>query len=196
MSDRRRRKRERGAALTEFALVAPVLVLVAVGIAEFGLAWRDSMTVSTALRSGARVAANEGSDRLADHQALLALDAGLAELPGTSIERVVVFNAGTDAEPAQACKDGTPSAATGRQCNVYDAGDLDRPAADFAGTTTCAVTAPDRYWCPLDRDDDQSGTLDTLGVWVRIRHDWITGLFPGGGLTMEDTTVMRLEPGT
>ena len=53
--------RQRGAALVEFVLIAPVLVLIMAAIFEFGLAFRDSMTLSNALRSGARVVRSDTS---------------------------------------------------------------------------------------------------------------------------------------
>ena len=52
-----RRGRRRGAALLEFALVLPVLVLVLLGIIDFGLLNRETLVVSNAAREGARAAA-------------------------------------------------------------------------------------------------------------------------------------------
>jgi hypothetical protein len=37
------------------------------------------------------------------------------------------------------------------------------------------------------------GHTDYLGVYVRIRHDYFTGLF-GSSTAIKDFTVMRLEP--
>ena len=48
---RRRQDNERGAALVEMALVTPLLVLLVFGILEFGLAFRDRLTVSNATSS-------------------------------------------------------------------------------------------------------------------------------------------------
>lgn len=48
---------ERGAALVEFALVAPVLVLVLVGIIQFGLVLNDYQAIRHGVRDGARQAA-------------------------------------------------------------------------------------------------------------------------------------------
>jgi Flp pilus assembly protein TadG len=47
----------RGQALTEFALVVPMLLLMIVGIMEFGRAWAMSQVVTDAARQGARMAA-------------------------------------------------------------------------------------------------------------------------------------------
>lgn len=48
---------ERGAAAVEFALLAPVLVLMVMGIAEFGRAYHVQATISQAAREGVRVMA-------------------------------------------------------------------------------------------------------------------------------------------
>lgn len=45
---------ERGAAMVEFALVVPLLLLLIFGIAEFGRAWNINQTLADAAREGAR----------------------------------------------------------------------------------------------------------------------------------------------
>lgn len=52
---------ERGAAAVEFALVAPLLLLLVLGIAEFGRAYNISTTLSAAAREGARTMALQNS---------------------------------------------------------------------------------------------------------------------------------------
>ena len=51
------RQDERGAAIVEFALVAPLLLLMVLGIAEFGRAYHVQTTLSQAAREGVRVMA-------------------------------------------------------------------------------------------------------------------------------------------
>ncbi len=48
------RGNERGAAVVEFALVLPILLLLVLGIAEFGRAYDIQMTLSGAAREGVR----------------------------------------------------------------------------------------------------------------------------------------------
>ncbi len=48
---------DRGAAAVEFALVAPILILLVVGIAEFGRAYNVQNSLSAAAREGVRVMA-------------------------------------------------------------------------------------------------------------------------------------------
>ena len=55
-SIRTRRKKERGQALVEFALVAPVFLLLLMGIVDFGLGLRAWISVTNSAREGARLA--------------------------------------------------------------------------------------------------------------------------------------------
>ena len=50
-------KRDRGAAAVEFALVLPLLLLIVLGIIEFGRAYNVQTTLSNAARDGVRVMA-------------------------------------------------------------------------------------------------------------------------------------------
>lgn len=52
-----RRNPDRGAAAVEFALVVPLLILLILGIAEFGKAYYLQTTISAAAREAARVMA-------------------------------------------------------------------------------------------------------------------------------------------
>jgi Flp pilus assembly protein TadG len=57
-----RRSSERGAALLEVALTLPLLLLVAVGILEFGRAYQTWQVLTNAAREGARIAVLPGTD--------------------------------------------------------------------------------------------------------------------------------------
>ena len=47
-------KNQKGAAIVEFAIVAPLLILLVIGICEFGLLWYNSQVIINASREGAR----------------------------------------------------------------------------------------------------------------------------------------------
>jgi Flp pilus assembly protein TadG len=47
-------KREQGQALTEFALILPLLVVLLFGIIQFGIAFNNYVTLTDAVRAGAR----------------------------------------------------------------------------------------------------------------------------------------------
>ncbi|NIH65555.1 Flp pilus assembly protein TadG, partial [Modestobacter marinus] len=63
---------ERGAAIVEFALVLPVLLVLLLGIVEYSLAFNAQATLSAAAREGARTMAlanNVGQARTAAQNA-------------------------------------------------------------------------------------------------------------------------------
>jgi len=55
------RKNERGVALLELAIITPVLLLLIMGIVEFGWIFNGYITLTGAAREGARVAAVNGN---------------------------------------------------------------------------------------------------------------------------------------
>src|SRR5512139_1246275 len=57
-----RARTERGAALLEMALTLPLLLLVCVGILEFGRAYQTWQVITNAAREGARIAVLPGMD--------------------------------------------------------------------------------------------------------------------------------------
>ena len=57
MMRRSRRHREQGQTMVEFALVLPILLVVLFGIIQFGITFKDYITLTDAVRAGARTAA-------------------------------------------------------------------------------------------------------------------------------------------
>ena len=51
------RRRESGQTMVEFALILPTLAILLFGIIQFGIAFNNYLTVTDAVRAGARVAA-------------------------------------------------------------------------------------------------------------------------------------------
>jgi Flp pilus assembly protein TadG len=54
MTKRFQFKNERGQTLTEFALVLPILALLLFGVIQFGIAFNNYITLTDAVRAGAR----------------------------------------------------------------------------------------------------------------------------------------------
>lgn len=57
---------ERGAVAVEFALLLPILMMLLLGIVEFGLAYNAQITITNAAREGARTMAIQNSTAAAD----------------------------------------------------------------------------------------------------------------------------------
>jgi Flp pilus assembly protein TadG len=54
MNKRLKIRDERGQALTEFALVLPIIALLLFGVIQFGIAFNNYLTLTDAVRAGAR----------------------------------------------------------------------------------------------------------------------------------------------
>jgi Flp pilus assembly protein TadG len=82
-------RRERGAALLETALALPMVLLVAVGIFEFGRAYQTWQVLTNAAREGARVAVLPGAnDGIVAARAVSYMQAG--QLREAANARIVV----------------------------------------------------------------------------------------------------------
>ena len=71
LNRRDRRRGRRGAAAVEFALVVPLLLLIVLGIVDFGFMLSDRQAVSQAAAEGARAAAVSQGDPVADGKAAM-----------------------------------------------------------------------------------------------------------------------------
>jgi len=177
-------REERGAALVEFTLVAALLLTILFGIAEFGLAFRDWLTVTSASRAGARVGSAAGQDSAADILVLEAVEAAMGTSDLESVNQVWIFKATGSGGVAGG---GTTNKYTrsGTACGWSPCPDPDVAGHSYGGG-----------WVPDSRNVEAGpGTeLDLLGVRVVFDHDWLTGFFVDGTSTWIDDAVMRLEP--
>ena len=81
---KRRADSERGANLVEFAILAPLLIILVLGIVEFGWLFGQFNDVRHGVREGARFAAVDGGDELAIRlrvcTSMDGLSAGMSEI--------------------------------------------------------------------------------------------------------------------
>ena len=78
MSRRIHVRQERGQSVAEFALVLPLLMLVLLGIVQFGMVFKQYITLTDAVREGARKAAvaRHRSDRVSHVQSAVVTAGG------------------------------------------------------------------------------------------------------------------------
>ena len=99
---------ERGAVAVEFALLAPVLVMLLLGIAEFGRAYNVQSSLSSAAREGVRVMAignNPTAARAAAKNAAVSVQPALSDdnitfspstcAPGAQMTLKITYNLST-----------------------------------------------------------------------------------------------------
>lgn len=190
---RRRLAGDRGAVMIEFLLVAPVIVLLMVGMLEFGNAWRRVGTVERATQQGARTAASMANHRFADYEALRAIDTSTRGLPGLTVDRVIIFNAtGGNGTVPPNCRSGSVSGV----CNTYTGAQVRTTSpSGFSGGSTTAPTCAgsvDAAWCPLGRSRLQANIV-SIGVHVTLTYTPITRIIPGD-VTIERTAVYQIDP--
>jgi Flp pilus assembly protein TadG len=172
---RLRGDRQRGAVLVEAAVIFPLLIFIVLAIVEYALAYRNSLTVSSSTRAGARTASALARNANFDDDAVDSVAVALTALPKARWQEVWVYQA-----------DGTTGLPVG--------------STDFSSCTTCVRYAWDgTAWTPVQETwdfGDQNacpGEAEYVGVYVKARHEYVTKLF-GAGRTLSEHTVMRFEP--
>jgi hypothetical protein len=170
--------RDDGAALVEFALVSLVLFTILFGIVEFGLAFRDWLSVTSSTREGARVAAAAGNDPDADCAILNAMTGPLLAVPTDSADtfRVFIYKANADGSMSGSFQEFVP-----------DEGAALNPVACNQSWDLVANGYP-----PASREVTFDN-LDTVGVRIEFVHQWVTDLFPFNP-NWTDDSIMRMEP--
>lgn len=184
---RRNPKSERGASLVEFAMITPLLMILIFGIVEMGLAFRDRLTVASAVQSSARIGSVLGTDADSDYATLQAVTAGLnGQLEPTSLTGVIIYRSDETGAffPADA------------NHYVYDPGN---PACPW---DPCPLPGPDfeGYGMPSGWEPSARNTTlpnpDILGVRVLYDHNWVTTIMPfmSTPASWTEDARVRLEP--
>ena len=188
-ANRPKSDRQRGATLLETAIVLPMLIMLAFGMAEIGFLVIDHMAVANAAREGARVGAAAGQYTVgaitADTLILRSVEQAVCQVENGEVTSVTIYRA-----------NGLNGQLPGNVAfiNVY--------AAPINGILNCSATGPTTFtcttcpWTPASRDNTLPD-LDDLGVLVQFRHDPVVGIFPfTGPINVSDKAVMRIEPNT
>lgn len=167
-----------GAVAVEAALITPLLLFLLLGIIEFTLLLKDDISVASSVRAGARTASAEPRTNgfTDDAAAQLTRAVGSLDSDGLKTSEVWVFKAGTNGDPPASCAVDCVRYTWNGTRYVYASGAWDPLSIDA---------------CPIDADHPDGP--DAVGVLLRYRHQFLTGLF-GGGLTISDTSVLNFEP--
>ena len=185
MNDRHLQIRdEKGASLIEFSFVFVLLLMIALGAFEYGMLFRDSLTVATAAREAGRVGASTASFGQADCVILEAASGSLQALDTGVIDFVHIYKS-----------DRTGAYAVGGNAfrNLYwpTAGN-EIPDLVCNGSTWKRTLGGS--WAPNQRINAE-GAADWIGVRIEYTHQWQTGfLWMDGGFALADDGTFRLEP--
>ena len=179
---------ERGATLLETAIVLPMLIMIALGMAEIGFLVIDHMAVANAAREGARVGAAAGQytdgSNTADTLILRSVEQAVCQIENGEVTFVTIYKAGIDgAVPTNVALKNTYRAPVNGILNC-----------SATGTTTfVCVSCP---WTPASRDN-LLPVVDDIGVLVEFQHNPVVRFFPfTATINVSDRAVMRIEPNT
>ena len=175
--------------MVEMAIVVPIFVLLVFGMLEFGLAFKDRLTMAHAVTQATRAATVNGNSDLADKEILEAFEAGLVGAASISVvESVDIYLVNADGSKG-----------------VYDryTVDSDGLPCTFEPCPDPAIYDPVVYGIPADyppcaRDTslDPGDGVDTIGVEVTYTRDWVTGVLGLSSMTWHATAQATLEPDT
>jgi hypothetical protein len=194
-----------GAAAVEFALVSLLLITLFLGIIEFSLILRDKVAVTSAVRAGGRIASSE--PRAAGYadaatgtpatitglvpDAVKAVSTSATGVPKVSISELWVYQAGADGLPLS----GSLSTC-GTNCVRYRY-DPNRVWVDPSTNTsvTGGFTLVSGTWAATSINAC-AGTQQSVGVYLKIDHRYLFGMFGGGNSTIgiNDNSAFRFEP--
>jgi Flp pilus assembly protein TadG len=197
-----------GSVFAEFALVSPLLILLLLGIVEFGMAWREKSNMSAALRAAGRVGSSStdiNGNRSADLFAVQAFGTMMLKAKRVTVNRLVIYKADATGAPTDAtCLTTLPSGTgTGvdRVCNIFSWAQIQTasssPGTNFSAVCTGSTGAAwDRFWCPTDRNVNQNapnGPPDYMGYYANATYSSYSGLLPRT-ITLTDRFVTRIDP--
>jgi hypothetical protein len=186
----RRHRGERGAVLIEAIIVIPLMMMITLGIIEYGSAYQQDSAVAAATRAGGRVAS-----------ALSKTDFGVVTNPKDS----GTLTADAVSSALQSVGSGTP-----QQLWIYDVAKAGSGPPFAGGCTHCVgygwssslkafdttkLLSGSSPWLATSQNACPGGTIpiDQIAVWVQMNHAAVTHMF-GGNKALTGKTIMRFEP--
>jgi hypothetical protein len=194
----RRLSGDGGSALVEAGLLSPVLLFIFLAVIEYGYFFASYLAVGRAAADGARVASVLGNDPATDYEIVQSIEQAMGPFDDIRVEKIIVYKAANyqDNTPPLACQPATnvQVAPLGANCNGYSgSSSFSEPKARFGCVSPNNLS---QGYCPTNRKvafQAPGGPPDYVGIYIRYRHGFITGLF-GDEHMIEETVITRVEP--
>ncbi len=198
-----RHPRSRGQAITEFALLVPLLFVLILGLIEFAVAFNAVLGVQRASQNGAHTASIAGNIEGADCLILDEIENDLQPpLDRTNVLEIQIQRTALAGNAVYASTSYTRGGST--SCDLNNGTTMSVPytrtANGYPVNQRCNVLSGCSTLSPA------RSTVDNVGIVVRYRYDWVTPLGdllpfvgddPGGsgrGWTFQKRNVFRMEP--
>ena len=166
--------------LVEFAIIFPLLVTITFGIVEYSGAYHDSAIAADAARAGGRVGSALGTNAAYASSITDAVNAALSTLPADEPQELWIYKANINGYPGS----GSNFSSCAANCIKY----LWNPSTQAFDTGN-----PQGGGWPASTQQVCTEPYDELGVYVKLDHKFVTGLF-GANVTLQDHSVFRFEP--
>lgn len=171
-----RSRSEGGSAAVEAALVTPFILLLMIAIVEFGMYFKDNLSVSDAVKAGVRLASAEARTSTYAQDAADRVQEASGAINPAIVEELWVYKANTG--------------------NEFPSG-----YSNFSNCTTCVKFRWNgtRYaptysgWAAINQVACATGPPDRVGVYMKARHPSVTNMI-FTSLTINQSNVIRLEP--
>lgn len=184
------KEQERGATLVEAAIVFSLFFLALFAVAEFGLAFKDWLSVSHGSREGARAGATFGQDPAADILILREVEGVMAPIGFPAGSEVRIYNASPAGTWAGVGTTYSYAPGTGCASVVIPA------LPDCCDWTPCPepgrATFLSPVW-PTNQRIVEAPDTDRIGVEVTYFHQWVTGFF-ADQTDFTTATEFQIEP--
>jgi Flp pilus assembly protein TadG len=176
---------ERGSVIVEAVLIIPVFVVLIFGVIEWSFVLRDEAAVSSAARTGVRIASippGPTSTNITQPTADAIQHAGSA-MPKDNLEYILVYQANSGGFPLPDGNTTMTCAGAGKTCVKHTWSD-----------SKDAFNRVEGEWDPdLINTCVGDNNAQSVGVYVKAKHPMITGFF-GSTRDIDDSAVLRFEP--
>lgn len=183
---RRRKEGDRGAAVIEFSVVFALLLMICLGAFEYGMAFRDWLSVTVSAREGARVGASASAYGQADCVILEAAAGALQSLESGDLEEIHIYRSDSSGSYPGS------NSPFNRRYSPFQTGDPNLVAC--ASGSQWNAEHLGGSWDPSDRTNT-GVSADWIGVRVQFERQWMTDfLWFTGTASYDDDAVFRMEP--
>lgn len=187
----KKRRDERGAAMVEFAIILPLVLLLTFGLIDFGFCFADAAGIKSATRSGARIGSALSKQHGQLQSITTAVNAGLGNSTRAQATEIIIYAASPNGFTAPGSCSGTVIG-TGSMCygQIIPANAPDRFILSQADVDAWDNAVGKQDACPAIGTDI---TAWKLQVTVKARYPFLTK-FVGANINLREKVLIDLEP--
>lgn len=171
--------RDRGAVAVEAAIITPLLLVLVLGIVEFGLVFKDKLTMSSSVRAGARIASAEPRVATFAADAARSVAKSSTALNMADVKKMWVYKADSAGYPLG----GGAAFSSCTSCVTYR----------WDGTTKTFVQVSNSWASGSQNACPGDSLHDSVGVYLEVEHKAVSNFF-FRTMTLREHVVMSLEP--